>query len=72
MFILIEEHFPDVMQDVVFFSFLFFSFFLLLNIFFIYISNVIPFPSFPFGNSHPIPLPPAWGAPPLTYPKINK
>jgi hypothetical protein len=31
----------------------------LLDIFSIYISNVIPFPSFPFENPHPLPSPPA-------------
>jgi hypothetical protein len=40
-----------------FFSFLFSSFLFLTDIFFIYISNVIPFPSFPSENSHPL-LPP--------------
>ena len=34
------------------------SFFLLLDIFFIYISNVISFPSLPSGNSLIYPLPP--------------
>ena len=33
--------------------------FLLLDIFFIYTSNVIPFPSFPSENPHPLPPPPA-------------
>jgi hypothetical protein len=31
----------------------------LLDIFFIYISNGISFPSFPCENPHPLPLPPA-------------
>jgi hypothetical protein len=31
----------------------------LLDIFLIYISNVIPFPSFPSKNPHPTPVPPA-------------
>jgi hypothetical protein len=40
----------------------FFSFFLYFfkkDIFFNYISNVIPFPSFPSKNPHPLPHPPA-------------
>jgi hypothetical protein len=50
------------------FSLVLFLFFFSLDIFFIYISNVIPFPSFPFENplspppfpyspSHPFPFP---------------
>jgi hypothetical protein len=58
-----------------------FSFFFLLDIFFIYISNVIPFPGFPSENplspspppcspTHPLPLPGPgiplyWGIEPL-------
>ena len=37
----------------------FFSFFLLLDILLIYISNVIPFPGLPSGTSYPISTPPA-------------
>jgi hypothetical protein len=48
--------------DKVFPYLLFFFLFLLLDIFFIYISNVIPFPGRPSGAPYPIPLPlPLWG-----------
>lgn len=40
------------------FPFFFFDFFNWI-IFFIYISNIIPFPNFPAGNPYPIPPPPA-------------
>jgi hypothetical protein len=40
----------------IFFWKIVFSYLFLLDIFFIYISNVIPFPSFPSQNPFPLPL----------------
>jgi hypothetical protein len=45
---------------------LFFSLFFLLDIFFIYISNFIPFPSFPSEN--PLSLPPSLCSPIHPFP----
>jgi hypothetical protein len=45
--------FVNILQEI--FTFLSFFPFLLLDIFFIYISNVIPFPGFP-SKKHPLPI----------------
>jgi hypothetical protein len=52
-----SRHFSNISHMNVWF-FNFYGFCFLLDIFFIYISNVIPFPGFPSENPLPIPFPP--------------